>query len=161
MSVDTTTQNEIIIACNPHAIPAEQRERWMIVGTQLYAAVQEVQELPDGYAFRLPSSSEMLLIVAEDLNYDRLCCPFIRYTLEIEPNGGPYWLRFTGGEGVKEFLRISFESSNLLNEQVAQAAGFSVASRTELDSVETTIETISEVNERFAWATAARGATDV
>jgi hypothetical protein len=161
MSTDTTTQSEVIIACNPHALPAEQRERWMIVGTQLYAAVQEVQELPDGYAFRLPTNPEMLLLVAEDLNMERLCCPFLRFTLEIEPNGGPFWLRFTGGEGVKEFLRMSFESSNLLNEQVAQAAGFSIASRTELDSVETTIETISAVNERFARATAVRGATEV
>jgi hypothetical protein len=124
------------IACNPHAVPAEQRERWMIVGTQLYAAVQEVQELPDGYAFRLPTDPEMLLLVAEDLNRERLCCPFLRFTLEIEPNGGPFWLRFTGGEGVKEFLRMSFESSNLLNEQVAQAAGFSIASRTELDAAQ-------------------------
>jgi hypothetical protein len=131
MSVDTTTtttQSEVIIACNPHAVPAEQREHWMIVGTQLYAAVQEVQERPDGYAFRLPTDPEMLLLVAEDLNMERLCCPFLRFTLEIEPNGGPFWLRFTGGDGVKEFLRMSFESSNLLNEQVAQAAGFSIAS---------------------------------
>src|SRR5262245_54094694 len=138
----TTTQSEVIIACDPHAVPAEQRERWMTVGTQLYAAVQEVQELPDGYGFRLPTEPEMLL-VAEDLNMERLCCPFLRFTLDIEPNGGPFWLHFTGGEGVKEFLRMSFESSNLLNEQVAQAAGFSIASRTELDSVETTIEAIS------------------
>jgi hypothetical protein len=159
MSADTTPQSEVIIACNPYAVPAEQRERWMIVGTQLYAAVVEVQELPDGYAFRLPTDPEMLLLVAEDLNMERLCCPFLRFTLEIEPNGGPFWLRFTGGEGVKEFLRMSFESSNLLNEQVAQAAGFSIASRTELDTVETTIETISVVNEQFAHATAARGAT--
>jgi hypothetical protein len=164
MSTDTTattTQSEAPIACIPHAVPAEQRERWMTVGTQLYAAVQEVKELPDGYAFRLPTDPEMLLLVAEDLNMERLCCPFLRFTLEIEPNGGPFWLRFTGGEGVKEFLRISFESSNLLNEQVAQAAGFSIASRTELDSVETTIETISAVNEQFARATAVRGATEV
>jgi len=160
MSADVTTQSEVIIACNPHAVPANQRERWMIVGTQLYAAVQEVQELPDGYAFRLPTDPEVLLLVAEDLNMERLCCPFLRFTLEIEPNGGPFWLRFTGGEGVKEFLRMSFESSNLLSEQVAQAAGFSIASRTELDSVETTIETISTVNEQFARATAVRGAID-
>jgi hypothetical protein len=150
MPMDTTTQSEVPIACNPHAVPAEKRERWMIVGTQLYGAVQEVQELPDGYAFRLPTDPEMLLLVAEDLNMERLCCPFLRFAFEIEPNGGPFWLRFTGGEGVKEFLRMSFESSNLLNEQVAQAAGFSIVSRTELDSVETTIATISEVNERFA-----------
>ena len=163
MSTDTataTTQSEVPIACNPHAVPAEQRERWMTVGTQLYAAVQEVQELPDGYAFRLPTDPEMLLLVAEDLNMERLCCPFLRFTLDIEPNGGPFWLRFTGDEGVKEFLRMSFESSNLLNEQVAQAAGFSIASRTELDSVETTIDTISEVNERFAKTAGVRTQTE-
>src|SRR4029453_17593779 len=105
MSTVSITQSEVIIACNPNALTPQQQERWLEIGTQMYAAVQEVQELPDGYAFRLPSSSEMLLIVAEDLNYDRLCCPFIRYTLELEPNEGPYWLRFTGGEGVKDFLR--------------------------------------------------------
>ena len=150
MSTDTTNQTEVTIACISDAIPAEKRERWLEVATQMYGAVQEVQELLDGYAFRLPSSSEMLLIVSEDLNYDRLCCPFIRYTLEIEPNGGPYWLRFTGGEEVKEFLRISFESSNLLNEQVAQAAGFSTAARTEINSVETALRTVDVINEQFA-----------
>ena len=150
MSADTTTQSEVIIACDPNSIAAEQRERWLHVATQMYAAVQEVQELPDGYAFRLPSRSEMLLVVAEVLNYDRLCCPFIRYTLEIEPNEGPYWLRFTGGEGVKEFLRISFESSNLLTEQVAQAAGFSTTARTDINSVETALQTVDLINEQFA-----------
>ena len=161
MSADITAQSGVIIACDPHAVPPEQRERWMIVGTQLYAAVQQVQELPDGYGFRLPPHPEMLLLIAEDLNMERLCCPFLRFTLEIEPNGGSFWLRFTGGEGVKAFLQMSFESSNLLNEQVAQAAGFSITGRTELDSVETTIDTISEVNERFARVTGVRGATEV
>jgi hypothetical protein len=51
MSADATAQSEVIIACNPNAIPAEKRERWLVVATQMYGAVQEVQELPDGYAF--------------------------------------------------------------------------------------------------------------
>ena len=156
MPTDTTAQNEVIIACNPNAIPAERRERWLEIATHLYAAVQEIQELPDGYAFRLPSSSELLLLVAEDLNYERLCCPFIRFTLDIEQNEGPYWLHFTGGEGVKEFLRMSFESSNLLNEQVAQAVGFSIAARTDINSVETALEMVSVVNEQFAKTTGVR-----
>ena len=160
MSTTTTAQSEVIIACNPNAIPAERRERWLEIATHLYAAVQEIQELPDGYAFRLPSSSEMLLLVAEDLNYERLCCPFIRFTLDIEPNEGPYWLHFTGGEGVKEFLRMSFESSNLLNEQVAQAVGFSIAARTDIDSVETALETVNVVNEQFAKTAGVRTQTD-
>ena len=156
MPTDTTAQNEVIIACNPNAIPAERRERWLEIATHLYAAVQEIQELPDGYAFRLPSSSEMLLLVAEDLNYERLCCPFIRFTLDIEPNEGPFWLRFTGGEGVKEFLRMSFETSNLLAEQVAQAAGFSIVGRTDISSVETALQMVSVVNEQFTQAAGGR-----
>jgi hypothetical protein len=160
MSTDTTAHSEVIIACNPNPIPAEQRERWLEVATQMYAAVQEVQELPDGYAFRLPSDPEMLSIVAEELNYERLCCPFIRFTLEIEPNGGPYWLRFTGGEVVKEFLRISYESSNLLTEQVAQAAGFSIVARTDINSVETALQTVSAINEQFAKAASGRTPTE-
>ena len=160
MPTDTTAQNEVIIACNPNAIPAERRERWLEIATHLYTAVQEIQELPDGYAFRLPSSSEMLLLVAEDLNYERLCCPFIRFTLDIEPNEGPYWLRFTGAAGVKEFLRMSFETSNLLNEQVAQAVGFGIAARTDINSVETALEMVSLVNEAFAKTAGVRTQTE-
>jgi hypothetical protein len=160
MSSDTTTQSAVIIACDPNAIPAEQRERWLEVATQMYAAVQEVQELLDGYAFRLPSDPDMLPIVAEDLNYDRLCCPFIRYTLDIEPNGGSYWLRFTGGEGVKEFLRMSFETSNLLTAQVAQAVGFSIVARNDINSVETALQTVIMVNEQFAKAAGVRVSTE-
>jgi hypothetical protein len=156
MSTDTTAQSEVIIACDPNAIPAERRERWLELATQMYAAVQEVQELPDGYAFRLPSDSEMLLIVAEDLNYERLCCPFLRFRLDIEPQGGPFWLHFTGGGGAKEFLRMSFESSNLLAEQVAQAAGFSIVARNEINSVESALQTVEVVNEQFAKATGVR-----
>ena len=160
MSTDTTTQPEVIIACNPNALTPKQQERWMDVGIQLYAAVQEVQELPDGYAFRLPSDAEMLLLVAEDLNFERLCCPFIHFTLDIVPNGAQFWLRYTGGEGVKEFLRMSFEMSNLLNEQVAQAAGFSIAARTDINSVETGLQVTSLVNEQFAKATGGGTATE-
>src|SRR5262245_581733 len=116
-----------VIACDPSAISAGDYKRWLEeIGPQLYGAVQEIQELPDGYAFRLPNDPKMLLLVAEDLNMERLCCPFVRYTLELEPNRGPFWLRFTGGEGVKAFLRIGFEAGNLLDERVAKTAGFSI-----------------------------------
>jgi hypothetical protein len=140
-----------VIACDPGALTAEDHKQWLEeIGPQLYGAIQEIQELPNGYAFRLPNDPEILLLAVEDLNMERLCCPFVRYTLEIEPNKGPFWLRFTGGEGVKEFLRLAFEAGNLLDERVAKAAGFNVTARTDLNSVETTLETIDRINERFA-----------
>lgn len=152
MSNNPTNRSEPIIACNPNALTPVQRERWMELGQQVYGAFQEIQELPDGYAFRLPLSAEMLLLVAEDLNMERLCCPFVQYTLEILPNGGDLWFRWTGGEGVKEFLRMSFESANLIDEHVAKAAGFSISNRAELTSVDATIEVVNNVNTRFAGA---------
>ena len=160
MLTDTTIQSEVPIACIPDALTAEQQQRWMEVGSQLYAAVQEVQELPNGYAFRLPSDAEMLLLAAEDLNFERLCCPFLRFTLDIEPNGGPFWLRFTGGEGVKAFLRLNFEMTNVLNEQVAQAAGLSIVGRTDINSVETALQAVTMINEQFAKAAGVRTQTE-
>ncbi len=118
MLTDNTPQSEAIIACNPNAIPADQREQWAETGKQVYAAVQEVQEMPDGYGFRLPTDPAMLLKVAEYIAYERLCCAFLRFTVEIEPNRGPFWLRLTGSEGVKEYMRSVFEMHDLLNERV-------------------------------------------
>jgi hypothetical protein len=153
MSTADGAQREAVIACDPFAVSEEENKRWLEqIGPQLYGAVQEIRELPDGYAFRLPTEPEMLRLAAEDLNYERLCCPFVRYTLEVEPHSGPFWLRMTGGEGVKAFLRMAFESANLLNEEVARAAGFSITDRAALDSVESVLGAIDDVNRRFASA---------
>jgi hypothetical protein len=121
---NTTPSDEVIIACNPDAIPTHMREQWVETGKQVYAAVQEVQALPDGYGFRLPADSAMLLKVAEYISNERLCCSFLHFTLEVEPDQGPVWLRLTGGGSVKAYMRILFEMSGLLNEDVARAFSF-------------------------------------
>lgn len=123
MSIEGTPGGHIPIACNPKAIPAGKRDRWAEVGKQVYAAVQEIQTMPDGYGFRLPPDSTMLLKMAEYMAYERLCCPFLHFTVEIESGEGPFWLRLTGGEGVKEYIWSLFETSNLLNEDIVKAAG--------------------------------------
>jgi MerR family copper efflux transcriptional regulator len=122
MLTDKTSENTVTIACNPNAIPADMREQWVETGMHVYASVQEVQEMPDGYRFRLPPDSAMLLKVAEYITKERLCCPFIRFEIEIEPNNGPLWLRLTGGEGVKEYMRSVLETHDSLNERVAKTA---------------------------------------
>jgi hypothetical protein len=112
--------------------------------------LQEIQELPNGWAWRLPSTPEILMLLAEDLNMERLCCPFVHYTLEIGPNHAPFWLYWTGGDGVKEFLWMGFESVNLFDPQVAKAAGLNVPADAEMDFVETALEAVDSLNERYA-----------
>jgi hypothetical protein len=157
MQTDTSSETEVIIACDPNALTVEEQEYWVKeIVPKLYKEVQEIQELPDGWAWRLPSKSEVLRLVAEDLNMERLCCPFVNYTLEIPPNRGPFWLRMTGVEGVKEFLRMSFESGNYFDAEVAQAAGIHLAASPEIDSVQTAMGAVDTLNERYAQSVRAK-----
>ena len=151
MISNTTSTSKIPIACDPSAVAPDRQEYWVKeIVPNLYRAVQEIQELPNGWVWRLPSTPEILLLVAEDLNIERLCCPFVHYALEIQPNRGPFWLRMTGGEGVKEFLRMAFEAANYFDPQVAKAAGLNIPASPEIDSIETALATVDRLNERFA-----------
>jgi len=44
-------------------------------------------------------------MAAEFITLERLCCPFLTLALEVERERGPLWLKLTGREGVKPFLR--------------------------------------------------------
>jgi hypothetical protein len=138
------------LACEPNALAPEQQERWIELSKLVYGAIEEIRELSDGYAARLPSSSDMLLLLAEDLNMERLCCPFMRFTIEIEPRHGPFWLHLAGPEGVKDFLLMAFEGADLIDARVASAAGFHTSDRRDVHTVPAALAAIGEINEQFA-----------
>ena len=96
------------IACVMAALDEEQRRRRKELEERLGAFVEEVRELADGYALRLPAESRMVTDVAEFVTYERLCCPFLDFEMKVEREGGPLWLRLTGRAGVKEFVRLEF-----------------------------------------------------
>jgi hypothetical protein len=93
-------------ACNANALSKTERSRHDELGHRLLAAVQEKGELPAGYALRLPQGD--LMAAAEWVSYERKCCPFFTFALEQSADGGPVWLRITGPEGVKVFIREAF-----------------------------------------------------
>jgi hypothetical protein len=73
----SNNQNELpVIACNPSAIPAADREAHVTLSKEIFsrATVQDVKELPDGYGFRLPLQTPMILKVAKYITNERLCC---------------------------------------------------------------------------------------
>jgi len=147
----TNSTENPVLACDPNALTHDQQEYWVKeIAPKLYKAVQEIQELSNGWAWRLPATLEMLALVAEDLSFERLCCPFVKYTLILEPNLQPFWLHMTGGEGVKEFLRIAYEGANLFDPQVAKAAGFDTSASPEIDSVEAALEATDKLNTQYA-----------
>ncbi len=96
------------IVCDLSAVSAADRERLMAAVPRLFQAVQAVHALPDGYAFRFANAPGRILALAEFIEHERQCCPFYAFALEVEPGGGPFWLRLSGGDGVKEFVQTVF-----------------------------------------------------
>jgi hypothetical protein len=97
------------LACNLTAIASENRIAHQALTERLMSEmVQEVHELSDGYAFRFTADDYAAIMgyVAQE----RLCCPFFTFVIEISAERGPIWLRLSGREGVKEFLRAELNS---------------------------------------------------
>ena len=97
-------QTESPLVCNLNAMNAEQRDRHQTVAEVLLTSAQEITELPNGYALHYPSDSTTILLAAEFMTLERLCCPFLDFALKIDREGGPLSLQLTGREGVKELL---------------------------------------------------------
>lgn len=98
------------LACDLGAFDAAERELHAVSGERLRQAVQAIEELPDGYALRLPATDDAIRLSADFVAYERRCCPFFNFNLEVSPDGGPLWLRITGRAGVKAFLEGEFAS---------------------------------------------------
>jgi hypothetical protein len=91
-------------ACDMTAIPAREREAHRALTRRLMtAALVELRGLPEGLGFRFPA--EEYETVVAFVQWERLCCPFLSFTLEVAPEQGPIWLRLTGPLGVKPFNR--------------------------------------------------------
>lgn len=115
------TAKESPFACDMSAFDPAERQEHLTAIREVFGAVQEICELPGGYAFRLPNSADWVRKGADFLTKERLCCPFFGFALELEPEGGALWLHLTGREGVKPF--IGAEIGHALDPDLARGAG--------------------------------------
>lgn len=90
------------LACNLNALTPAERKEHTALGRRMIAAFQTPQATADGWGFSLPV--DMLGDVAKWIDGERKCCPFLRFTLVVEPQGKTARLTLSGREGVKEFL---------------------------------------------------------
>lgn len=96
-------------ACDRLALSAEQRKRHFDeLSPQLRALAKAVRELPDGYEFEFPADPATFQLVSEWAAGEHLCCPFFDIDLRLEREHGAFWLRLTGREGVKQFVKVDF-----------------------------------------------------
>ncbi len=88
----------------------ETRKRHAEIWTKIEELIQGIDELETGYAFSFPMGDALFQELAEFITYERHCCPFFHFALEMEPGAEIVRLRLTGGEGVKDFLTLELAS---------------------------------------------------
>lgn len=94
------------IACNLNDAEFQRRRADLLKSFQ--SRLLETKELNDGYAYRFASDADRISDLAQLITFERECCPFLQFDLRVEPANGPLWLKLTGPEGTKDFLKSLF-----------------------------------------------------
>ena len=106
-----STNQHIPVACNMNVFTPPEHESHIQTATELFQTVQHIQDIAQGYEFIFPSESATLVKLAEFISKEKLCCPFLEFTLKLIPNYVTTSLLLTGPEGTQEFLREEFSEA--------------------------------------------------
>jgi len=100
---------ESAFACDRTALTPEARKRhFEELGPALRERRKSVREVKDGFEFEFPSDPATFQLVTEWASGEHLCCPFFDIDVRLERERGALWLRLTGREGVKQFVKADF-----------------------------------------------------
>ena len=94
------------VACS--LMDSELQERRRDVLQKVRSAVAEVKEVDYGFLYRFPSDGTWIGELANLVELEHKCCPFLKFNITVEPGDGPIWLEMTGPRGTKEFLAEVF-----------------------------------------------------
>jgi hypothetical protein len=103
-------KSETPLACNMDVFTTAQREQHIQATRELFQTVQNIREAENGFEFTLPGGSDLIKI-GEFVHNERRCCPFLKFTLTIDPEPKPITLLLSGPQGTQEFLREEFSEA--------------------------------------------------
>ena len=78
--------------------------------TDLLRRAELHDELPQGHRLRFYQTDDILATIAQTIDAERQCCRFLRFSITVEPDGGPISLELTGPPGTREFVSALLDS---------------------------------------------------
>jgi hypothetical protein len=96
------------LLCDTTAIPADARPRYRELCRRLRSSILSRRELEDGYRLQLAHDSFPLVEAAQWIAMERLCCPFLKFRLEVDGNSQQWRLSVRGPAGSKPILAAAF-----------------------------------------------------
>lgn len=97
------------IACDLTVFDPAESARHADLSARLLAGGIEREQLPDGVALRLTGTPGLLTELAEWAELERRCCPFLSFTLRLDPGPDEVRLELRGPAGAKEMLQAIAE----------------------------------------------------
>ncbi len=58
---------------------------------------------------RFPAEAGIVEELGRLIDFERICCAFLNFSLRVKAAGGPIWLELTGSDEAKNFLRPTVE----------------------------------------------------
>lgn len=68
----------------------------------------DATEIANGFIYKFPLQSAILPDLAEIIDLERRCCPFLNFKLTVESGTNFVSLELTGAEGTKEVIKSLF-----------------------------------------------------
>src|ERR1051326_2897965 len=65
-------------------------------------------DLPDGYGYSFAATSDAFLQIAQLVDLERQCCPFLTFKIVVEAASGPMRLEVTGPSDAKAVIAQYF-----------------------------------------------------
>ncbi len=96
-------QNSLV--CDMSALSREEREEHTRNAEKILRFVEKIRDVTDGYMLHLPIKTEFISQTGAFIAYERLCCPFLHFSLDVESDQGSVWLTVRGNKQVKEYLK--------------------------------------------------------
>lgn len=101
------------VACDPSVLTDRERNEHEERSKAVFAEREEMREVPGGYAFRFPGTTEYAERLVEVVRYERQCCPFLSFGIAFEPEERGIWLYMGGDENAEEYLAQEFDPERL------------------------------------------------
>jgi hypothetical protein len=99
------SETYIPIACTLNTTEFHERER-DVLQKLLPKAIRTESE--KGYVYHFPSDDECFREIAEFIELERQCCPFLDFKLTVPRGSGEIILELSGPPGAKAFIGSTF-----------------------------------------------------
>ena len=114
---------DIPIACTLGALSEEERQVRSRSIETLHAHALESKETPRGYLVGLPDERGVLVAALDLMRFERRCCPFLSFTVDVNGGEGPTWLHLTGPKGTRDFLKAELKARRGVGGKVTPVSG--------------------------------------